>query len=114
MHEISTRHVPLELVCAHVHHGFRAESDEEAEMVGRMAAQLNIPFEWVKADIPSYMKLTGKGSQEAARDRRYAFLHEVADKYGAASIALAHHADDQAETVMLHLLRGSGLTDCPE
>lgn len=51
-----------------------------------------------------------KGSQEAARDRRYAFLHEVADKYGAASIALAHHADDQAETVMLHLLRGSGLT----
>lgn len=110
MHEISTRHVPLELVCAHVHHGFRAESDEEAEMVGSMAAQLNIPFEWVKADIPSYMKLTGKGSQEAARDRRYAFLHEVADKYGAASIALAHHADDQAETVMLHLLRGSGLT----
>lgn len=110
MHEISSSHVPLELICAHVHHGFRSESDQEAEMVEALAARLGLPFEWIKADIPSYMKMTGLGSQEAARDRRYAFLREVASKYDAASIALAHHADDQAETVMLHLLRGSGLS----
>ncbi|MEC0126467.1 tRNA lysidine(34) synthetase TilS [Paenibacillus pabuli] len=110
MHEISTRHVPLELICAHVHHGFRSESDHEAEMMKELAYQLGIAFEWVKADVPSYMKLTGQGPQEAARNKRYEFLHEVAAQYNAASIALAHHADDQAETVMLHLLRGSGLT----
>lgn len=110
MHEISTRHTPLELICAHVHHGFREASDQEAEMVKELADRLGIAFEWIKADIPSYMKLTGLGSQEAARDRRYAFLHEVAHKYDASSIALAHHADDQAETVLLHLLRGSGLS----
>lgn len=110
MHEISTRHIPLELICAHVHHGFRDESDHEAEMMEELAHRLDITFEWVKADVPSYMKLTGQGSQEAARNKRYEFLHQVAAKYNAASIALAHHADDQAETVMLHLLRGSGLS----
>ncbi|WP_342553614.1 tRNA lysidine(34) synthetase TilS [Paenibacillus sp. FSL R7-0652] len=110
MHEISRHHMPLELICAHVHHGFRAASDEEARQMMALAGQLGLPFEWVKVDIPSYMKQTGQSPQEAARNRRYAFLHEVAEKYGAASIALAHHADDQAETVMLHLLRGSGLS----
>ncbi|OMF06154.1 tRNA lysidine(34) synthetase TilS [Paenibacillus amylolyticus] len=110
MHEISKRHVPLELICAHVHHGFRSESDDEAEKMMELAQQLGIAFEWIKADVPSYMELTGQGPQEAARNKRYAFLHEVAAKYNAASIALAHHADDQAETVMLHLLRGTGLS----
>lgn len=110
MHEISKRHVPLELICAHVHHGFRTESDEEAEKMMELAQQLGITFEWTKADVPSYMELTGQGPQEAARNKRYAFLYEVASKYNATSIALAHHADDQAETVMLHLLRGTGLS----
>ncbi|MEC0373216.1 tRNA lysidine(34) synthetase TilS [Paenibacillus chibensis] len=108
LHRISQQYVPLHLVCAHVHHGLRAESDQEEELVQELARELHLPFEGVRIDVPSYMKESGKGMEEAARDKRYAFLHEIAQRYGAASIALAHHADDQAETVLLHLLRGSG------
>lgn len=99
----------LSLVCAHVNHGFRPEeSEEEAKFVRRMAKELGVPFEMVKLDIPAYMRKTGKGAQLAAREKRYEFLYDIARKYGAASIALAHHANDQAETVMMRLLRGSG------
>lgn len=110
LHRISRLHVPLQLVCSHVHHGLRADSDGEEELVRRMAEGLGIPFESARIDVPSYMKESGKGFEEAAREKRYAFLHETARRYGAASIALGHHADDQAETVLMHLLRGSGLT----
>ncbi|MFM9281726.1 tRNA lysidine(34) synthetase TilS [Paenibacillus jiagnxiensis] len=109
MEEISRLHLPLRLICAHVHHGFRPEeSDREADLVRDLADKLNIPFEMARVDVPRYMEDTGKGPQEAARELRYRFLHETAARYGAQSIALAHHADDQAETVILHLLRGSG------
>lgn len=103
------REQELRLVCAHVNHGFRGrESDEEAEFVRNLANELEIPFELGVFDIPAYMRETGKGGQLAARDKRYEFLHEVAQKYEASSIALAHHADDQAETVLMRILRGSG------
>lgn len=99
----------LRLVCAHVNHGFRgAESDRDAEFVRGLSHQLGIPFELGSFDIPAYMKETGKGAQIAAREKRYEFLHNVARRYGASKIALAHHADDQAETVMMRILRGSG------
>ena len=101
----------LKLVCAHVNHGFRGEeSDREAVFVGELAKQLDISFELGQFDVPAYMKRTGKGTQVAAREVRYQFLYEVAMKHQANSIAFAHHGDDQAETVMLHLLRGSGPT----
>lgn len=107
--EISRLHTPLQLVCAHVHHGFRPqESDAEADMVRAFASALHIPFEMIRVDVPAYIKTSGKGSQEAARELRYEFLHDVASRWGAKHIALAHHGDDQAETVLLHLLRGSG------
>lgn len=108
LHQISLYRTPLTLICAHVHHGFRTESDAEAELVQKYAESLHIPFEMVHLNMPKYLEETGRNSQDAARERRYAFLHEVAAKYKANSIALAHHADDQAETVMLHMLRGSG------
>lgn len=108
LHRISLYRTPLTLICAHVHHGFRAESDAEAELVQKYAESLHIPFEMVHLNMPKYLEETGRNLQDAAREKRYAFLHEVAAKYKANSIALAHHADDQAETVMLHMLRGSG------
>ncbi|MBA9087549.1 tRNA(Ile)-lysidine synthase [Fontibacillus solani] len=110
LNEISKdKELGLRLVCAHVNHGLRGEqSDEEAEFVRNLAGKLGIPFELGFFDIPSYMKDSGKGLQLAARDKRYEFLHDVATRYSAASIALAHHANDQAETVMMRILRGSG------
>ncbi|RED29748.1 tRNA lysidine(34) synthetase TilS [Paenibacillus sp. VMFN-D1] len=106
--DISETAVPLNLICAHAHHGLRPEADEEAELVRRLAAELGVRFEMARVDVPSYMKESGKGVEEAARFKRYEFLFETALACGANTIALAHHADDQAETVLMHLLRGSG------
>ncbi|QAY67430.1 tRNA lysidine(34) synthetase TilS [Paenibacillus protaetiae] len=100
----------IALVAAHANHGFRAESEEEAVMVRDYAAQLGVPFEHAALHMPDYIEETGMNSQEASRTKRYAFLHEAAQKHGAGIIALAHHADDQAETVMMRLLRGTGTT----
>ncbi|WP_018753548.1 tRNA lysidine(34) synthetase TilS [Paenibacillus sanguinis] len=101
----------LELICAHLHHGLRGEeADRDAEFVQSLAKELKIPFELGLADVYSYSKETGKSLELAAREVRYAFLRDVAQKYGANSVALAHHADDQAETVMMRFLRGSGLS----
>lgn len=102
---------PLKLVCAHVNHGFRgAESDAEAEFVRGIADELGIPFELGVYDVPAYMEESGLSVQTAAREKRYEFLRRVAEAHAASAIALAHHGDDQAETVMLRLLRGTGLT----
>ena len=107
----SSTTTPLKLVVAHVNHGFRPEeSASEAEFVRLLARQYNAPFEYAEVDAPAYMTKNRVGAQEAARELRYQFLHEVAVKHGAVSIALVHHADDQAETVLLRLLRGSGIS----
>lgn len=110
LHAIASRSEQcLSLVCAHINHGFRPEeSREEAEFVEGLAKRLGVPFELGNLHVPSYMEQSGKGTQLAAREKRYEYLHAVAEKYEAASIALAHHADDQAETVMMRILRGSG------
>ncbi|AZK45525.1 tRNA lysidine(34) synthetase TilS [Paenibacillus lentus] len=110
MHAIAKRmNQGFSLICAHINHGFRPEESlKEAEFVRGLAKQLDLPFELGNLDIPSYIEQSGKSPQLAAREKRYEFLHEIARKYGAAAIALAHHADDQAETVMMRILRGSG------
>lgn len=110
LHEISRTRMPLALVCAHVNHGFRAESAEEAELVRGLAEELSIPFELAEFDIPSIMKESGLGPEGTARKKRYEFLIDTAHRYKAVAVALAHHADDQAETVLMRLLRGSGLS----
>lgn len=98
------------LICAHLNHGFRPEeSAQEAQFVRQIAADLNIVFELEEVSTPDYMEQTGQGSQEAARTLRYDFLHRIAKKWSSTSIALAHHMDDQAETVLMRILRGSGV-----
>lgn len=110
MHQLSGE-MGLHLVCAHVNHRFRgSESDAEAEFVRQLATELSIPFELGEFNIPEYMKESGKGGQEAARVKRYQYLQTVAHKYGTTKVALAHHGDDQAETVMMRLLRGTGVS----
>ncbi|MBP3967223.1 tRNA lysidine(34) synthetase TilS [Paenibacillus sp. DLE-14] len=99
----------LTLVAAHVDHGFRGEeSAREAESVRQYAALLGIPCETALFNLPAYIEETRMNAQAAAREKRYAFLHQVAHTYGAARIALAHHADDQAETVLMRVVRGTG------
>jgi len=101
----------LNLVVAHVNHGYRVEeSKNERHLVESVAKKLRLPFEYIELEMPQYL-LTHSGNPQAlGRMRRYQFLFEVAQKYKAQSIATAHHADDQVETVLQHFIRGSGIS----
>lgn len=101
----------LTIVAAHVNHGFRVEeSRHELEVVREYCTRLGIACETTTLDMPSYIEETRMNGQSASRQLRYAFLHRVAEQYGASRIALAHHADDQSETVLMRVIRGTGLT----
>ncbi len=91
----------------HVHHGIRgAEADRDAAFVRELAGKKNLPFLSCKKD--ARQKELGMTEEEAGRRLRYEAMEEYAKKVGADKIALAHHRDDQAETVLFHLFRGSG------
>ena len=97
------------LAVAHVNHGLRgAESDADAEFVAAFSRSQGLPFFVGELELGSKGKPAGLSPEEAARVGRYEFLRRTADEWGGALIATGHHQDDQAETFLLHLLRGSG------
>ncbi|HZO89597.1 MAG TPA: tRNA lysidine(34) synthetase TilS [Chthonomonadaceae bacterium] len=100
----------LTLVAAHFNHGFRGvESEADAEYVAALCARLEVPCRIERADVPAARRRLHLSAQEAARSLRHAFLRRVAGEEGAERIALAHTRDDRIETVLLNLLRGTGL-----
>ncbi len=100
----------LSLIVAHVNHGLRPEeSEEEAELVRKESAQLGCPFEYGHFDVKEFQILRNLSLQDAARRIRFHFFNDLLRKHHAQKIALGHHADDQVETVLLRLIRGSGL-----
>lgn len=101
----------LHLVVAHLNHCLRgAESDADEEFCRLLAARYSIPFEVRRVDVRNMAAEFRLNLEDAGRRARIEFLDEVSMKYGAAAVLLAHHADDQAETVLMRLLRGSGMT----
>ncbi|MCL1905487.1 MAG: tRNA lysidine(34) synthetase TilS [Clostridiales bacterium] len=106
LHNLSAA-LDFTLVVAHFDHQLRQNSAAEQQFAGELAAGYGLPFYGGRADVRALAG--GDNLEDAARRARYAFLRETALKTGAAKIATAHHARDQAETVLLHLLRGSGL-----
>jgi tRNA(Ile)-lysidine synthase len=96
----------LELHVAHFDHRLREASAADAAFVGRAAARLGLPATVRAADASFVPK--GRSPEEVARDRRYAFLEAVADSLGEAKIATGHTLDDQAETVLMRVLAGTG------
>lgn len=101
----------LRLVVAHLNHCLRgAESDADEEFCRKLASRHAIPFEARRLDVGGVAAAEGLNLEDAGRRARIAFLDEVRTAYGAVAVALAHHADDQAETVLMRLLRGSGMT----
>lgn len=103
--------IGFKLAVAHYEHGIRGqESLDDAAFVKEYCQERGLDFYMESGDAPAWAKDHGESLETAARNLRYAFLRRVADKMGGALIATAHHRDDQAETVLMHILRGSGLT----
>ena len=96
-------------VAAYLHHGQRAEADQELEGCAAFAESLGIPFVSGRADVPRLAKDRGIGIEEAGREARYAFFEEAAKQTGCDLIATAHTKTDLAETVLLNMIRGTGL-----
>lgn len=103
----------LELLVVHVHHGLRgAEADRDAAFVQDEAGKLGIGCVVERRDVRSVAAERGLSLEEAGRDVRYEILREYAEKWISqypAKIAVAHHQEDQAETILHNLFRGSGL-----
>jgi tRNA(Ile)-lysidine synthase len=107
LHALATRG-RLRVIAAHLDHGLRPGSREDAAFCRRLCRALGVPFRSARADVRARAARDGGGLEEAARDERRAFLEKVRAAEGADAILLAHTRDDQAETVLLRLLRGSG------
>ena len=103
----------LRLHVAHLNHGLRgAEADADAAVCGRAAPSVGLPCTVGRADVARAGRERRRSLEEAARQARYRFLAERRAAAGAATIAVGHNADDQAETVLMHFLRGSGWPAC--
>ncbi|WP_394239406.1 tRNA lysidine(34) synthetase TilS [Niallia oryzisoli] len=96
------------LVVAHVDHMFRGmESYNEAKFVQQFCETRQIPFLMKRINVPEYIEKTGKSSQVSSRECRYEFFAEVMNEHQLTYAALAHHGDDQIETILMRLTRGS-------
>ena len=93
----------------HVNHGIRPDAADDEQFVRDYCRKRNIPFKSVLEDVPKIAKRKGLTEEEAGRQIRYSAFEEYAKELGAAHIAVAHHQNDVAETLLMNLARGSGL-----
>ena len=98
------------VLCAHFDHGIRgAESARDAAFVEALCMEWGIPFFPGRGDVPAYAAANGLSIETAAREMRYAFLERTAKEQGADVIATAHNLNDNAETILFRMARGTGL-----
>ncbi|MEO6164831.1 MAG: tRNA lysidine(34) synthetase TilS, partial [Candidatus Binatia bacterium] len=109
LHELHNE-LALHLEVAHLQHGIRGdEAKADARFVGGLAERLGLAFHLKEIDLPELRSRAGKGNLEAlARQQRYRFFAEIAQRRRLNQIATAHTQDDQAETMLMWLLRGAG------
>ena len=99
----------IRLLVAHFNHGLRPKEDEkETEFVATLAKKLNLPF--ISDKCNNITKAQGSTIEEKAREMRYQFFQKALDENHAQKLAIGHTMNDQAETVLMHFLRGTGLT----
>ena len=110
LHELARENLAITVVVAHLNHSLRGKAaDEDQAFVERLARELKLPCEAARTDISAETEAAGIGIEEAGRMARRRFFVEVARSRGARKVALAHHADDRAETVLFNILRGTGI-----
>lgn len=108
LHSLSGQY-KFKIAVAHVDHMIRGEqSAADAAFVAEFCAEYGLPCYTTAVNVPEAVKASGRSLEEEAREQRYAFLRKVAADLGGAKIATGHHSDDQAETVIINLLRGAG------
>ncbi|HHY42159.1 MAG TPA: tRNA lysidine(34) synthetase TilS [Thermoanaerobacterales bacterium] len=104
------RQLGILLYVAHLDHMFRGkESEEDARFVETLCHNWNIPFFSDKVDVPAYAKKSGLSPEDAARRVRYEFFREVKEQVDAQKIATGHNQNDHEETILMNILRGTGL-----
>lgn len=100
----------IKIIAAHVNHCLRGnESDEDEVYVKEFCSKLNIDFYSTRVDINRFSKEKGLSSEMAGRAARYEFFENIKSKVGAQKIAIAHNANDQAETILMRIMRGTGI-----
>ncbi len=99
----------FELFVAHVNHKLRPEAGIEAMYVQKLCEQKQIPFRLFQADVAEYARKHGMSLEQAGHEVRHACFRTAAKDWQITKLALGHHADDRAESVILHLLQGCGL-----
>jgi len=103
-------HLGLTLAAAHLDHAIRMESNRDALFVRDLCERAGVPLLCERQDIPALAKKLRSGLEETGREARRRFLADCAARLNCDHIAFGHHRDDQAETVLHHLLRGSGIS----
>ena len=101
--------IDFEIILAHLNHLHRKEAKNDEELVRKTAEKLNLKFFTSARSMDDYAKEHGLSSEDAGRRLRYEFFNDLAKNYEKAKIAVAHNKDDQAETVLMRIIRGTGL-----
>ncbi len=99
----------IKIIVCHINHMLREEAIEDEEYVKEYCIKENIPYYIKRESVQEVAKKQKIGTEEAGRKIRYSFFEEIAKKYNANKIATAHTANDNAETVLLNILRGTGV-----
>lgn len=100
----------IELVVAHINHMIREEADSEEEFVRKFCQKIKVPFYSKRIEVEKYANNNKIGLEEAGRKIRYEFFEEICSQVGANKIAVAHNKNDKVETMIMHMLRGSGIS----
>lgn len=105
------KQIPFEVIVVHINHGLRGETARrDEEFVENLCRQYHLPIEICREDVELFAQKGKQSLEEAGRNVRRAAFQRISKKYGGTKIALAHHKNDNAETLLMNLARGSGLS----